>query len=171
MFVLALDPAAAAGPDVAAAGRRHDDSPGATATATAQELFDVVFAALHDGEQLALGVAAGSPAGRQAAIALLTELGHWRPWTAVSTSLPGWRATRSVLVWEIAEPVPDTAEAAVEAFFGQVPAGVDDPDAAGAAGENPLAAAAQAAGLTVDAAELARPVFRVTVGATRPVVG
>lgn len=165
MFVLALDPAAASGPDVAAVGRRHDENPGATATATAQELFDVVFAALHDGEQVALGVPAGEAAGHQAAIALLTEIGHWRPWTAVSTSLSGWRATRSILVWEIADPLPLTAGEAVEAFFGQVPTGVDGPDAAGPAGpagQNPVAAAAQAAGLSVDPAELTRPVFRVS---------
>src|SRR5260370_6801096 len=38
------------------AGRRHDDDrPDATSGASSAELFEVVFHALHDGEQVALG--------------------------------------------------------------------------------------------------------------------
>src|SRR5271154_5364315 len=38
------------------AGRRHDDDrPDASSGATSAELFDAVFHALHDGEQVALG--------------------------------------------------------------------------------------------------------------------
>jgi hypothetical protein len=117
------------------AGRRHDDDkPDATSGASPAELFDAVFHALHDGEQVALGfdcpltmpvapgqaVAAGphtaddlarlaEPAEDRPGIAelgqLLGELARWRPWTTVSTSLSRWKANTSILVWE-AVPAP-----------------------------------------------------------------
>jgi hypothetical protein len=111
------------------AGRRHDDDrPDASSGASSAELFDAVFHALHDGEQVALGFdcpltlpvspdqgAAADDAG-VGALKLaeptairpgIAELGHllaqlstWRPWTTVSTSLSRWRANTSILVWE-----------------------------------------------------------------------
>lgn len=169
MLVIALDPAQ----PLTWSGRRHDDDgPNAVTGTTAAQLFDTVFGALHDGEQVAVGVA-GEPdderaAGRLSITGLLGELGQWRPWTAVSTSLAGWRATRSILVWEF---TGDSAPAAVEALFALV--GVDAGDtgdavdistaAADRADVNPIAAVAISAGLTCDQAELARSMLRLEV--------
>jgi hypothetical protein len=158
-------------------GRRHDDDPGAANGDTAAALFDAVFAALHDGEQVAVGFPAplnGPDTGGDGALAaaendraavrelaaLLTELGRWRPWTVVSTSLPRWRATTSVLVWETES---DDLDAAVEAFFALAHGAHEierDPDGR----LNLAAAAAERAGLSVDTAQLREPVVLVSVG-------
>jgi hypothetical protein len=178
------------------AGRRHDDdTPGASSGTTPAELFDVVFGALHDGEQVALGFgfplsapvpADQGPAGSAGADALvqlaepamtrpgiaelghlLGELGTWRPWTRVSTSLARWKANTSILVWQA---VPDegtddvAASAAADSFFRQLRTAAKDEPAAGAGPVVNLAAAlAQRAGLLADASELARPPVAITV--------
>jgi hypothetical protein len=130
MLVIAMETQSSPSGRMRWAGRRHDDDkPDATSGASRAELFDAVFHALHDGEQVALGFdcpltmpvapdKAGA-AGQQSAddlarlaeqaedrpgIAelgqLLGELAMWRPWTTVSTSLSRWKANTSVLVWE-----------------------------------------------------------------------
>jgi hypothetical protein len=157
-------------------GRRHDDDPGAANGDSAATLFDEVFAALHDGEQVAVGFPAplsvpdtggggvleSAESDRLAVrelATLLTELGRWRPWTVVSTSLPRWRATTSVLVWETDS---DDLDAAVEAFF----ALADGDRGAERVTDGVLnlaAAAAERAGLTVDTAQLREPVVLVSV--------
>lgn len=172
MLVIAVEPSEA-GPRWR--GRRHDDDgPGAASGTTREDLFEAVFHALHDGEQVAVGLPAPlgadpgttletaegeRPAVRELA-ALLGELGHYRPWTVVSTSLPRWRATTSVLVWETASPDLD---AAVEAFFTLVDGdrGAEDPHAEVV---NLAAAAAVRAGLTCDEAQTGEPVVLVSVG-------
>jgi hypothetical protein len=162
-------------------GRRHDDdASGASRGTSSEELFDAVFHALHDGEQVAVGVAAtlsaplsGDLADDDAALNLLTgaeakssdtaairtlldEIGQWRPWTVVSTSLARWRATTSVLVFEIDADAGDTGvvDAAVDAFFEQVRSGSDT----AAPGRNGVlnlpAAMALRAGLDVDTDQL-----------------
>jgi hypothetical protein len=203
------------------AGRRHDDDqPDASSGVSPAELFDAVFHALHDGEQVALGLdcaltmpvapaplapaplapapAAPAPAGPDAdagtdagtdADALVTlaepaasrpglaelgyllgELGTWRPWTTVSTSLTRWKANTSILVWR-AVPAPGedavTASAAAESFFRQLPAAsaqrAEPADEADGTLVNLAAAAARRAGLFVDPSELARPTVSITV--------
>jgi hypothetical protein len=159
-------------------GRRHDDDSGSAAGDSAAALFDEVFGALHDGEQVAVGFAAplslpdtggggalesaesDRPAVRELG-ALLTELGRWRPWTVVSTSLPRWRATTSVLVWETDS---DDLDAAVEAFFALAD-GDRGAEQAGTGVLNLAAAAAERAALTVDTAQLHEPVVLVSVAA------
>ena len=91
---------------------------------------------------------------------LLTELGHWRPWTVASTSLPRWRATTSVLVWETES---SDLDAAVEAFFtiAHGDHGAEDPSARVV---NLAAAAAVRSELTVDADQVDEPVVLVRVG-------
>ena len=132
MLVIGVRAATPSSDDLAWSGRRHDDdNPGAVRGSSSADLFDAVFHALHDGEQVAVGFAGPlttrvdenqrnlDGAGQEdQAIALLDEaeaaapglagldrllgeLGKWRPWTAVSTSLPRWRATTSILVWEL----------------------------------------------------------------------
>ena len=185
------------------AGRRHDDDRlDATSGVSSAELFDAVFHALHDGEQVALGfdcaltmpvpsdqgrasapadadalVTLAEPAASQPGLAelgdLLGELGMWRPWTTVSTSLARWKANTSILVWQ-AVPGPGattvTAGAAADSFFRQLPTasrGEADPadgaQPADGAVVNLAAAAARRAGLFVDPAELARPTVSITV--------
>lgn len=176
------------------AGRRHDDDrPDASSGSSSAELFDAVFHALHDGEQVALGfdcpltmpappgegpqsdadalVTLAEPAAGRPGLAelghLLGELGHWRPWTTVSTSLDRWRANTSILVWQ-ALPAPGAAEvaagAAADSFFRQFPAATQDTTDTGAGTVlNLAAAAARRAGLFVDASELARPTVSITV--------
>src|SRR6266404_569714 len=183
------------------AGRRHDDDrPDASSGASPSELFDAVFHALHDGEQVALGfdcaLTMPVPPDRDPATApvtalaesaasrpglaelgyLLGELGNWRPWTTVSTSLARWKANTSILVWQ-AVPAPGedavTASAAADSFFRQLPAAsaqrtepADEGDEAGEADGtlvNLAAAAARRAGLFVDPSELARPTVSITV--------
>src|SRR5580698_2781596 len=117
------------------AGRRHDDDrPDASSGASSAELFDAVFHALHDGEQVALGfdgpLTVPVSADRGETQPGITELGHllgqlgtWRPWTTVSTSLSRWKANTSILVWE-AVPAEGsaavTAGAAADSFFRQL---------------------------------------------------
>ena len=181
------------------AGRRHDDDrPDATAGASPAELFDAVFHALHDGEQVALGLycALTRPAAADQASAgdeteaaanqpglaelgyLLGELGNWRPWTTVSTSLARWKANTSILVWQ-AVPAPGanavTASAAADSFFRELPAATgratepvkeaEPAEEAEPAGTvvNLAAAAARRAGLFVDPSELAQPTVSITV--------
>ena len=204
------------------AGRRHDDDrPDASSGVSPAELFDAVFHALHDGEQVALGLdcaltmpvapapAAPAPAGpgpdagtdvgtdadADALVTLaepaasrpglaelgylLGELGTWRPWTTVSTSLTRWKANTSILVWQ-AVPAPGedavTASAAADSFFRQLPAAsaqrtkpageageADEADEADGTLVNLAAAAARRAGLFVDPAELARPTVSIAV--------
>lgn len=191
------------------AGRRHDDDrPDATSGVSSAELFDAVFHALHDGEQVALGfdcaltmpvppdqgrasapadadalVTLAGPAASRPGLAelgyLLSELGIWRPWTTVSTSLARWKANTSILVWQ-AVPAAGTnavtAGAAADSFFRQLPS-ASSREAHPAAGTHPAdgtrpadgavvnlaAAAACRAGLFVDPLELARPTVSITV--------
>jgi hypothetical protein len=199
------------------AGRRHDDDrPDASSGVSPAELFDAVFHALHDGEQVALGLdcaltlpvaqdqaqdqaqaqgrdrdrdrdpaSAASRPGLAELGYLLGELGTWRPWTTVSTSLTRWKANTSILVWQ-AVPAPGedavTASAAADSFFRQLraasaqrtePGGEgDEGGEAGEGGEggegngtlvNLAAAAARRAGLFVDPSELTRPTVSITV--------
>jgi hypothetical protein len=196
VLVITVQTRAAPGEAPRWAGRRHDDDrPDATSGRTPAELFDAVFAALHDGEQVALGFdcpltapasadgestgqasaddlmeRAGPAAGRPGIAELghvLGELGTWRPWTTVSTSLRRWKANTSILVFQ-AVPAEGSggfaASAAVESFFRQVraPAGDGAEPAAGAV-VNLAAAAARRAGLFVDESELARPPVIISV--------
>jgi len=187
MLVIAVETASLPAGRVRWAGRRHDDDrPDASSGSSSAELFDAVFRALHDGEQVALGfdcpltVQAApdrDPAGATAAPAelgqLLRELGIWRPWTTVSTSLARWKANTSILVWQ-AVPASGstavTASAAADSFFRQFPSAARQPEDATDAGAgtvvNLAAVAARRAGLFVDASELARPAasFAVTGG-------
>ena len=185
------------GGSVGWAGRRHDDDrPDASSGATSAELFDEVFHALHDGEQVALGfdcpltlavapdqgsvataadadalVSRADPAATRPGITelghVLGELGTWRPWTTVSTSLSRWKANTSILVWE-AVPAegsgPVTASAAAESFFRQLHTATEPgTDAAAGPVVNLAAATARRAGLFVDPSELARPAVSITV--------
>jgi len=207
------------------AGSRHDDDrPDASSGTSPAELFDAVFHALHDGEQVALGfdcpltmpvspetdpgsapadaetdalVTLAEPASSRPGLAelgyLLSELGMWRPWTTVSTSLARWKANTSILVWQ-AVPAPGanaiTASAAATSFFrqlpavtsratepatGTAPAAATEPatgtapatgtEPAAATVVNLAAAAARRAGLFVDPCELAQPAVSITVTA------
>jgi hypothetical protein len=196
--------------DLPWSGRRHDDAkPGATSGHSSADLFDAVFHALHDGEQVAVGFGGplavvesqdqpnpdGANRTEQALAVLgavepeatgltglgtlLSELGRWRPWTAVSTSLPRWRATTSILVWELipgdeaggpnAGPTSravdidqPAADAAVSSFFERLrdrSAGPADPAAEPLI--NLAAAAAIRAGLVVDSDQLSEPVLAI----------
>jgi hypothetical protein len=186
MLVIAVETA----PDghVRWAGRRHDDDrPDASSGASPSELFDAVFHALHDGEQVALGFdcaltipvppdqdqaeSAASRPGLAELGYLLGELGNWRPWTTVSTSLARWKANTSILVWQ-AVPVPGanavTASAAADSFFRELPAASRAAEPGGQAEPagtvvNLAAAAARRAGLFVDPSELAQPTVSITV--------
>jgi hypothetical protein len=130
VLVIAVETASLPGGRMRWAGRRHDDDrPDASSGASSAELFDAVFHALHDGEQVALGFDCpltlpvspdqGAAAGQADAEALvkqadsiatrpgiaelgdvLGQLATWRPWTTVSTSLSRWKANTSILVWE-----------------------------------------------------------------------
>ena len=188
MLVIAME--TGSGGRVRWAGRRHDDDrPDATAGASPAELFDAVFHALHDGEQVALGldcaltipVAPGQASASDLAAAaanqpglaelgyLLGELGNWRPWTTVSTSLARWKANTSILVWQ-AVPAPGanavTASAATDSFFHQLPAAAqkaNEADETNGTVVNLAAATARRAGLFVDPSELAQPTVSITV--------
>lgn len=182
MLVIGVGTAQPPSQDLVWSGRRHDDdAPGASHGSSSSDLFDDVFHALHDGEQVAVGVAcelsvpapdgdlsneralelladAEAKSPDTAAIrTLLDELGKWRPWTVVSTSLARWRATTSVLVWQIRTDDPvDTrvADAAVDAFFARVREGSDTAALADGRVLNLPAAIALRAGLGVDTAQL-----------------
>lgn len=188
MLVIAME--TGSGGRVRWAGRRHDDDrPDATAGASPAELFDAVFHALHDGEQVALGLdcaltmpvapdqasasnlaeAAANRPGLAELGYLLGELGNWRPWTTVSTSLARWKANTSILVWQ-AVPAPGagpvTASAATDSFFRQLPAATqraDEVHETNGTVVNLAAATARRAGLFVDPSELARPTVSITV--------
>jgi hypothetical protein len=167
-------------------GRRHDDdAPGASHGTSSAELFDAVFTALHDGEQVAIGVAAplstpladGGIASNEQALTLLgdaegaapqidairtllEEIGKWRPWTVVSTSLAQWRATTSVLVFRIdsdGDVDAQVADAAVDAFFDRVHRRDAPERSAPGHALNLPAAIALRAGLGVDTAQLTEP--------------
>ena len=159
MLVITMETGSLPGGRTRWAGRRHDDDrPDASSGVSSAELFDAVFHALHDGEQVALGFdcaltmpvppdqgRASAPADADALVTLaeptasrpgLAELGHllgelgtWRPWTTVSTSLAQWKANTSILVWQ-AVPAPGanavTASAAADSFFRQLPAASED---------------------------------------------
>ncbi len=179
------------------AGRRHDDDrPDASSGISSAELFDAVFQALHDGEQVALGfdcpltspvpgdqreavgnagadalVKLAEPAATRPGIAelghLLTQLGNWRPWTTVSTSLSRWKANTSILVWE-AVPAEGSdgvaASAAADSFFQHYRRAAEhDQEPVAGTVVNLAAAAARRVGLLVDPAELARPAASITV--------
>jgi hypothetical protein len=180
------------------AGRRHDDDrPDASSGASSAELFDAVFHALHDGEQVALGfdcpltlpvspdqgaaaaladadalVRQAEPAATRPGITelghVLGELGTWRPWTTVSTSLSRWKANTSILVWE-AVPAEDsgavTASAAADSFFRQLQTATKPGTEVAADGTvvNLAAVTARRAGLFVDASELTHPAVSITV--------
>jgi hypothetical protein len=184
MLVIAMETEFLPGGRVRWAGRRHDeDWPDGSAGDSPGDLFDAVFRALHDGEQVALGLdcplsVPGSPYQRPPdATPGLTELGHlldelgtWRPWTRVSTSLAPWRANTSMLVWQ-AVPVPGSgrvaATAAADSFFRQLPAVSERRTDTGAGTVVNLAAdAARRAGLLVDESELSRPAVMITVTKT-----
>ncbi len=98
---------------------------------------------------------------------MLGQLGTWRPWTTVSTSLSRWKANTSILVWQ-AVPAEGSSEvapgAAADSFFEQLqtPTEPGTEPAAGAV-VNLAAAAARRAGLFVEAAELAQPAVSITV--------
>jgi hypothetical protein len=179
------------------AGRRHDDDrPDASSGTSSAELFDAVFHALHDGEQVALGfdcpltlpvsadqgaaaaqadadelVRQAEPTATRPGITelahLLGQLGTWRPWTTVSTSLSRWKANTSILVWE-AVPGEGSAtvapSAAADSFFRRLQTG-SEPGTEAAAGTvvNLAAATARRAGLFVDPSELGRPAVSITV--------
>jgi hypothetical protein len=194
VLVIAVETGALPGGRIRWAGRRHDDDrPDASSGTSPAELFDAVFQALHDGEQVALGAdcpltmpvppdqgaAVGAdellelaePAVTRPGIAalgyVLGELGVWRPWTRVSTSLSRWKANTSILVWE-AVPANGAdgvaAGAAADSFFRQLPtAAGPEPDAAAGPVVNLAAAVARRAGLLADASELARPAVSITV--------
>ena len=200
MLVIAVETDTRPGGRMRWAGRRHDDDrPDACSGASPAELFDAVFQALHDGEQVALGAdrpltmpvppdqgaAAGAGADADALLELaepavtrpgpaelgfvLGELGVWRPWTRVSTSLSRWKANTSILVWE-AVPAEGAAgvaaSAAADSFFRQLPtAARREPDVAGRPVVNLAAAVAYRAGLLADASELSRPAVSITVTA------
>lgn len=191
MLVVVVHTSGISGEQVPWTGRRHDDDgPESTGRPTADGLFEAVFHALHDGEQVAIGFdcpltvpADGAEAPDAAAAVrvaqsvdagpgieqlrhLVAELGQWRPWTIVTTSLPRWRATTSVLLWETSLPPAggSDASAAIDAFYAMIRSG-DQPVADGAQAPlvNLAAVAAVESEVTADAAELTRPVLRVPV--------
>ena len=197
MLVITVETGSPLGGPTRWAGRRHDDDrPDASSGASSAELFNAVFHALHDGEQVALGFdcpltlpvlpdqdAAAAPADADALVRqaepaatrpgitelgyVLGQLGTWRPWTTVSTSLSRWKANTSILVWE-AVPAEGsggvTASAAADSFFRRLQTATE-PGTEAATGTvvNLAAATARRAGLFVDASELARPAVSITV--------
>jgi hypothetical protein len=124
---------------------------------------------LQDATVAALAAAVvESPAVAQVDL-LLRELGRWRPWTVVSTSLPRWRATTSVLIWEIGNAADGGSvdvDAAVEGFYELVRTRAEHgAELTGTTVINLAAAAARRAELTVDRAQLTEPVVRVVAEA------
>jgi hypothetical protein len=168
-------------------GRRHDEDRLRSSQATSAEaLFDTVFEALHDGEQVAVGVdcplivrvpsdrtdsdeqldenrllqlAAGveqRPGFAQLANALKL-VAHWRPWTTASASLARWRANTSILLWE-ADASSQDAESAIRGLFNSLrPAAGETMPPKGEPIVNVGAATAIQAGLIIDHAELEQP--------------
>jgi len=215
LLVIGVRAATPSSDDLAWSGRRHDDDkPGAVRGSSSADLFDAVFHALHDGEQVAVGFggplttrvdedqrnldgtgqedraialldeAEAAAPGLAGLDRLLGELGKWRPWTAVSTSLPRWRATTSILVWELlpgdnaAEetdplatdaPEPDStvADSGVHGFYELLRTRADRPaDVATEPVINLAAAVALRAGLPVDARQLSEPVLAIAATAS-----
>ncbi len=214
MLVIGVRAATPSSDDLAWSGRRHDDDkPGAVRGSSSADLFDTVFHALHDGEQVAVGFGgpltapvdedqrnldgagqedraislldqaeAGAP-GLAGLDRLLGELGKWRPWTAVSTSLPRWRATTSILVWELlpssnaageSNPLttrtpdldPTAADSGVRRFFELLRSRADRrADVAAEPVINLAAAVALRAGLPVDSRQLSEPVLSIAAAA------
>lgn len=186
MLVIAMETEFLPGGRMRWAARRHDeDWPDASSGSSPAELFDAVFGALHDGEQVALGLdcpltvpvsperdPADAGMGLAALRYLLDELSRWRPWTRVSTSLARWRANTSILVWQ-AIPAQGAggvaASDAVDSFFRRPPAASAHPrDAGGATVVNLAAAAARRAGLLADASELSEPAVTIAVTGAEP---
>jgi hypothetical protein len=197
VLVIAVETRSRPGGHMRWAGRRHDDDrPDASSGTSSAELFDAVFRALHDGEQVALGFdcpltspvppdqeAAAGRGGADALVKLaeptagrrgiaelghvLGELGMWRPWTTVSTSLSRWKANTSILVWQ-AVPAEGSSEvpvgAAAASFFAQLQKAAEHgTEPAAGPVVNLAAAAARRAGLFVEPAELAQPAVSITV--------
>jgi len=176
VLVIAVDTRTASDAQLTWAARRHDDDgTESTGEPTPQGLFDAVFHALHDGEQVAIGwdcpltapAEDGDRVDPEAALAraraltagagldalgrLVSELGEWRPWTIVTTSSARWRATTSVLLWEFAGDAEP--ERAIDAFYAALhtdDAGEDEPAL------NLAAAIAVGSGATADPDELLR---------------
>jgi hypothetical protein len=121
MLVIAMETQSSPPGQLRWTARRHDDDESdATSGASAAELFDTVFHALHDGEQVALGfdcpltlpVASGragpdsaddlaKQAGDRPGIAELTELPKrnrptepWSTWRPRPRAGPGYSSTR-----------------------------------------------------------------------------
>ena len=190
MLVIAMETQASPPGQLRWTGRRHDDDESdATSGASAAGLFDAVFHALHDGEQVALGFdcpltlpvapdhsgpdtagdlakqAEGRPGIAELAD-LLGQLARWRPWTTVSTSLSRWKANTSILVWE-AVPAAGSGgvrpAAAADTFFRRLRAAEPEEEPAEGTVVNLAAAASRRAGLFVDAPELACPAVAITV--------
>ena len=170
MLVIAMETGSLPDGRMRWAGRRHDDDrPDASSGSSSAELFDAVFHALHDGEQVALGfdcpLTMPAPPGQDPpadadALVTLAE-------PAAGTSLGRWKANTSILVWQ-AVSAPGAAEvaagAAADSFFRQFPAATKEATDTGAGTVlNLAAAAARSAGLFVDASELARPTVSITV--------
>jgi hypothetical protein len=180
VLVIAVDSTSPGPEQVRWAGRRHDDDgPESTGVQTAQGLFDAVFAALHDGEQVAIGFdcplalpaangTADDAADREMTELrrLITELGRWRPWTIITTSLARWRATTSVLVWEVAGEHPADRTAAIDAFFATL-RGAPAADEGSGRLVNLAAAIAVESEATADPAEVDSPVLTIPVPAVR----
>jgi hypothetical protein len=177
-----------AGDEFSWSGRRHDDDvQEGPRGSSADDLFDAVFHALHDGEQTAVGVdcaltasvpgdgtdesallaaaAAAEPvASREQLRHLLDQLGMWRPWTAVTSSPQRWLATQSILAWEW--PAGKPADDVITRFFANVRR--DRPaEAAPDSVVNLAVAAALRAGLTVDRAELTQPALTISGASSR----
>lgn len=190
MLVIAMETQSSPRGRLCWTARRHDDDESdATSGASAAELFDTVFHALHDGEQVALGfdcpltmpiapdhagtdtaddltkLAEGRPGIAELA-ELLGQLATWRPWTTVSTSLSRWKANTSILVWE-AVPAAGSGGvlpgAAADTFFRRLRAAGPEEEPADRTVVNLAASASRRAGLFVDAPELARPAVSITV--------
>jgi hypothetical protein len=201
VLVIAVDTRSSSPDQVAWTGRRHDDDgPDPSHGNSSDDLFETVFHALHDGEQVAVGFDCSLTRPLPADVAgdgsvdasgvlrlvetvepepcldamthLMRELGNWRPWTRISTSLERWRATTSVLVWEaIPADRSDGArsEVAVRSFYQRLRGRPDDPAAERAEPVLNLAVAvAQQAGLTVDSADLTRPLLSIPATGDEP---
>ncbi len=192
MLVIVVHTAGISAEHLVWAGRRHDDDgTESTGAQSAGGLFDAVFHALHDGEQVAIGfdcplvvaldgvdpttptvaverarsVDAGP--GVEQLRRLVDQLGQWRPWTIVTTSLLRWRATTSVLLWEVSMTTSvASVAAAIDAFYVMVQ-GTDQPGFEDAHRSliNLAAVAAVDSEVTTDPAEATRPVLRIAVRA------
>jgi hypothetical protein len=176
VLVIAVNTAAATPDRLPWTGRRHDDEgTESTGVQTPEGLFEAVFYALHDGEQVAVGFDCALTApdaesarelesgpGMAAVRHLVTELGTWRPWTIVTTSLARWRATTSVLVWEAVADGAVEPGAAIEAFFATLRT-AREADEPGPPCINLAATVAVTSGASADASDVTRHALRVRV--------